>query len=312
MKCMRAIKDRIARPVYQLANHLSRASIQRMINQPGKSSVRDIPARQPSQLGGIPKRQVKAHHSDDSVGLFRHTTSVAQSQRGSQSAVAHQNQQTSKQYVSYNRHQPLLTTDISSSSQRNQQQPSDVAFSKEHQNDAASTNQNNTASLQQLTTDSLRNHIFGLTHRIMVKRLATSPHDPLGINDSAYKNQSVMFSVQYGPFNSNIPIRSMTIGKSRVARDPITMHTSWRSNSDIACVTSIGYPRTRASGESSTTKHRILHASGPHPTPPTDGPNLVGKRVKVRHLSCRVSMMFQVMRANLYNQDLTLNPIDKW
>ncbi|KZV53975.1 hypothetical protein F511_37038 [Dorcoceras hygrometricum] len=36
---------------------------------------------------------------------------------------------------------------------------------------------------------------------------------------------------------------------------------------------SIGYPRTMASGESSTTKHRILHASGPHPTMPPDDPN---------------------------------------
>ncbi|KZV34893.1 protein STICHEL-like [Dorcoceras hygrometricum] len=71
----------------------------------------------------------------------------------------------------------------------------------------------------------------------MVKSLATSPHDPLGITDSACKNQSVMASVRYGPFNSNIPIRSTTIGKSRFARDPITMHISWRSNSDIACVT---------------------------------------------------------------------------
>ncbi|KZV50731.1 hypothetical protein F511_20058 [Dorcoceras hygrometricum] len=74
----------------------------------------------------------------------------------------------------------------------------------------------------------------------MVKRLATSPHDPPGITDSACKNQSVMVSVQYGPFNTNIPIRSTTIGKSRVARDPMTMHTSRRSNSDIACVTSRG------------------------------------------------------------------------
>ncbi|KZV42499.1 hypothetical protein F511_20952 [Dorcoceras hygrometricum] len=48
----------------------------------------------------------------------------------------------------------------------------------------------------------LRNHNFGLTHRTMVKRLATSPHDPLGITDSACKNQ-------------------------------------WRSNSDIACVTRV-------------------------------------------------------------------------
>ncbi|KZV51004.1 hypothetical protein F511_18984 [Dorcoceras hygrometricum] len=83
----------------------------------------------------------------------------------------------------------------------------------------------------------LRNHNFGLAHRIMVKRLATSPHDPLGITDSACKNQLVVVSVQYGPFITYIPIRSTTIGKSRVARDPIAMHTSWRSNNDIASVT---------------------------------------------------------------------------
>ncbi|KZV34384.1 hypothetical protein F511_29499 [Dorcoceras hygrometricum] len=71
----------------------------------------------------------------------------------------------------------------------------------------------------------------------MVKRLETLPHDPIGITDSACKNQLVVVSVQYGPFNTYIPIRSTTIGKSRVARDPITMHTSWRSNSDIASVT---------------------------------------------------------------------------
>ncbi|KZV19941.1 hypothetical protein F511_15248 [Dorcoceras hygrometricum] len=83
----------------------------------------------------------------------------------------------------------------------------------------------------------LRNHNFGLAHRIMLKRLATLPHDPIGITDSACKNQLVVVSVQYGPFNTYIPIRSTTIGKSRVARDPIAMHTSWRSNIDIASVT---------------------------------------------------------------------------
>ncbi|KZV29352.1 hypothetical protein F511_29203 [Dorcoceras hygrometricum] len=118
----------------------------------------------------------------------------------------------------------------------------------------------------------LRNHNFGLAHRIMVKRLETSPHDPLGITDSACKNQLVVVSVQYGPFYTYIPIRSTTIGKSRVARDPIAMHTSWRSNSDIASVTSKGYPRMKASGESSTTKHRLLHASGLHPIPPPNDP----------------------------------------
>ncbi|KZV53971.1 hypothetical protein F511_41200 [Dorcoceras hygrometricum] len=134
----------------------------------------------------------------------------------------------------------------------------------------------------------------------MVKRLATSPHDPLGITDSACKNQLVVVSVQYGPFNTYIPIRSTTIGKSRVAIDPIAMHTSWRSNNNI------GYPRMKASGESSTTKHRLLHASGPHPIPPPNDPKGVGKWVKVRRLSCRVSMTFRVVRTNQYNQDLGL------
>ncbi|KZV20349.1 hypothetical protein F511_41738 [Dorcoceras hygrometricum] len=79
----------------------------------------------------------------------------------------------------------------------------------------------------------LRNHNFGLAQRTMVKSLETSPHDPLGITDSACKNQLVMVSVHYGPYNTYIPIRSTTID-------------------------SIGYPRMKASGESSTTKHRLL------------------------------------------------------
>ncbi|KZV21105.1 Tau class glutathione S-transferase [Dorcoceras hygrometricum] len=73
----------------------------------------------------------------------------------------------------------------------------------------------------------------------MVKRLETSPHDPLGITDSACKNQLVVVSVQYGPFYTYIPIRSTTIGKSRVAKDPKAMHKSWRLNSDIASVTRV-------------------------------------------------------------------------
>ncbi|KZV28490.1 hypothetical protein F511_14112 [Dorcoceras hygrometricum] len=62
---------------------------------------------------------------------------------------------------------------------------------------------------------------------------------PRGITDSACKNQLVVVSVQYGPFNPYIPIRSTTIGKSRVAKDPIAMHTIWRSNSDITSVTRV-------------------------------------------------------------------------
>ncbi|KZV58483.1 scarecrow-like protein 9 [Dorcoceras hygrometricum] len=103
----------------------------------------------------------------------------------------------------------------------------------------------------------------------------------IGITDSACKNQLVVVSVQYGPFNPYIPIRSTTIGKSRVAKDPIAMHTSWRSNNDLA--NSIGYPRMSASGESSTTMHRLLHASGSHPISPPNDP-----------------------KTNQYNQDLGL------
>ncbi|KZV39285.1 hypothetical protein F511_18346 [Dorcoceras hygrometricum] len=107
------------------------------------------------------------------------------------------------------------------------------------------------------------------------------------------QNSGLAHRIMYGPFNPYIPIISTTIGKSRVAKDPIAMRTSWRSNSDIASVTSIGYPRMSASGESSTTMHRLLHASGSHPIPTPYDPKRVGKRVKVRRLSCRVSMTFE-------------------
>ncbi|KZV34386.1 hypothetical protein F511_29883 [Dorcoceras hygrometricum] len=118
----------------------------------------------------------------------------------------------------------------------------------------------------------LRHHNFGLAQRIMVKCLATSRHDPLGITDSACKNQLVVVSAQYCPFNTYIPTRSTTIGKSRVAKDPIAMYTSGQRFIHYYPSDSIGYPRMRASGESSTTKHRLLHASGSHPIPPPNDP----------------------------------------
>ncbi|KZV27812.1 protein trichome birefringence-like 35 [Dorcoceras hygrometricum] len=123
-------------------------------------------------------------------------------------------------------------------------------------------------------------------------QLAVGPQ-PLWLrNHNSIPAQRIMFLQEpvghgwYGPFNPYIPIGSTTIGKSRVAIDPIAMHTSWRSNSDIASVTStlardlhtiipsdsIGYPRMSASGESSTTMHRLLHASGSHPIPTPGDP----------------------------------------
>ncbi|KZV53632.1 flagellar associated protein [Dorcoceras hygrometricum] len=97
---------------------------------------------------------------------------------------------------------------------------------------------------------------------------------------------------RYGPFNPYIPIRSTTIGKSRVAKDPIAMHTSWRSNSDIASVTSIGYPRMSARCESSTTMHRLLHASGSHPIPPPNDPkSIFSKSGEPVQFSCKKILM---------------------
>ncbi|KZV22781.1 hypothetical protein F511_15526 [Dorcoceras hygrometricum] len=89
----------------------------------------------------------------------------------------------------------------------------------------------------------------------------------------------------------------------------VTIHTSSTMARDLYTIIpsdSIGYPCMRARGESSTTKHRLLHASGPHPIPPPNDPKGVGKRVKVRRLSCRVSMKFRVVRTNQNNQDLGL------
>ncbi|KZV23589.1 hypothetical protein F511_18440 [Dorcoceras hygrometricum] len=125
-----------------------------------------------------------------------------------------------------------------------------------------------------LVVDRIGNFYRNLPRRadVIVTTVGARHKCQQGITDSACKNQLVVVSVQYGPFNPYIPIRSTTIGKSRVAKDPIAMHTSWRSNSDIASVTSIGYPRMSASGESSTTMHRLLHASGSHPIPPPDDP----------------------------------------
>ncbi|KZV44759.1 hypothetical protein F511_37457 [Dorcoceras hygrometricum] len=86
MKCMRAIKDRIARPASQLAiisidplYHAQRVSR-------WKSSVRDLqgPSAHHSSVVFRHDKSV-GHHYDDSVGLFRHGKSVGQSQRGSQS-----------------------------------------------------------------------------------------------------------------------------------------------------------------------------------------------------------------------------------
>ncbi|KZV56637.1 hypothetical protein F511_02136 [Dorcoceras hygrometricum] len=304
MKCMRAIKDRIARPVYQLANHLSRASIPHTVYQPGKSSVRDL--QSPSSHHSSVVLQVyvginnkgKAQNREELLPRSRNqrmnnrTRFLENLRTSSNSALLPQfvlqpiTRYQSKKELSRNLVPPKSskteaeidedrrtkcsaavplnqtsgkateTTEFNVSFNLISRNKQTLHYTTEPQNDIVPTNQKRRRSSPPADTKSLskqpaagiqlavgpqqlwlRNHNFGLAQRIMVKLLATSPHDPLGITDSACKNQLVVVSVQYGPFNPYIPIRSTTIGKSRVVRDPTAMHTSWRSNSDIASVT---------------------------------------------------------------------------
>ncbi|KZV48432.1 pentatricopeptide repeat-containing protein [Dorcoceras hygrometricum] len=77
------------------------------------------------------------------------------------------------------------------------------------------------------------------------------------------------------PQCSNIPIESTTIGKSSVARDSIAMHTSWRSNSDIACVTR-SYNNKAAAAKSSILSKK-LHGNSAEATT-ISNPNLSKNR----------------------------------
>ncbi|KZV49306.1 serine carboxypeptidase-like 17 [Dorcoceras hygrometricum] len=86
MKCMRAIKDRITIPVYQLEIISIEPLYHAQQVSRWKSSVRDLqdPSTHHSSVVFRHDKLV-GHHSNDSVGLFRHDKSVGQSQRGSQS-----------------------------------------------------------------------------------------------------------------------------------------------------------------------------------------------------------------------------------
>ncbi|KZV35666.1 ubiquitin-specific protease [Dorcoceras hygrometricum] len=71
MKCMRAIKGRIARPVNQLENHLNRDSIPRTVYQPGKSSVRDLQSPLAHHSSVVFRHnQSVGHHSDDRLDFL--------------------------------------------------------------------------------------------------------------------------------------------------------------------------------------------------------------------------------------------------
>ncbi|KZV32479.1 hypothetical protein F511_27226 [Dorcoceras hygrometricum] len=83
----------------------------------------------------------ETHKESSATKIAPNNGGERQQSMGKELRCCTQNHQTTKQKESYNR--------TSFSSQRNQLQPSEVAFTKEHQNDAASTHRNDAAALQQ-------------------------------------------------------------------------------------------------------------------------------------------------------------------
>ncbi|KZV36294.1 hypothetical protein F511_18709 [Dorcoceras hygrometricum] len=82
----------------------------------------------------------------------------------------------------------------------------------------------------------LRNHNSGPTQRIMVKRLATSPHDPLGITDSAGKNQSVVLVVASAEDKEQEnDIRTVTEDDQQQLRNLVIV-IYFRSGGSISCL----------------------------------------------------------------------------
>ncbi|KZV22047.1 putative receptor-like protein kinase [Dorcoceras hygrometricum] len=157
MKCMRAIKDRIARPVYQLAI-ISISLYTRTVYQSGKSSVRDI--QSPSAHHSSVVLQVyvginnkgKAQNREELLPRSSKLTDEQPDQISQESSNEQQLCASSSSRSTASNKKPAFAHN------RNLQQPSGVAFAKEYQNDTASTNQNDAASLKQLATDPFRNN----------------------------------------------------------------------------------------------------------------------------------------------------------
>ncbi|KZV19744.1 receptor-like protein kinase [Dorcoceras hygrometricum] len=169
MKCMRAIKDRIARPVYQLANHLSQplyphgVSTGEIIGTTHQSASHNVAFNQVLQVYVGIKNKGKAQNREELLPRSLQPTNEQPDQISQESSKEQQLWVSSSIHSTASNKKPAVALN------KNQQQPTDVAFAKEHQNDAASTNQNDAAStnqndaastnqndaiaLQQLTTD---------------------------------------------------------------------------------------------------------------------------------------------------------------
>ncbi|KZV43978.1 ethylene-responsive transcription factor 1B-like [Dorcoceras hygrometricum] len=158
MKCMRAIKDRIARPVYQLANHLSHplyphgVSTGEIIGTTHQSTSHNVAFNQVLQVYEGINNKGKAQNREELLPRSSKPTNEQLDQISQESLNEQQLYASSSIGSTASNKKPAVALN------KNQQQPTDVAFAKEHQNDAASTNQNDVIALQHLTTDFFPNN----------------------------------------------------------------------------------------------------------------------------------------------------------
>ncbi|KZV26447.1 hypothetical protein F511_37178 [Dorcoceras hygrometricum] len=190
-ECMRAIKDRIARPVYQLAIISIETLYHAQQVSRWKSSVHDLqdPSAHHSLVVFRHDKSVD-HHSDDSVGLFRHDqlkglgkanpaspkssktgVGIGRNLKKKRSGEQYQTRVStekkirnigSKIFLSVDQHfyiynpqiqQLLLATKPVDVNSRELSTETVVAFSKNIQNDTVPTNSNDAVAVHQLTTD---------------------------------------------------------------------------------------------------------------------------------------------------------------
>ncbi|KZV29307.1 WD repeat-containing protein 44-like [Dorcoceras hygrometricum] len=121
-----------------------------------------------------------------------------------------------------------------------------------HQNDIVPTNSNDVAALHQLTTD-----ISCEEAKICIG------YPPMRASGESSTTKHRLLHA-----SGSQPIPPPNDPKTNQYNQDLGLIHSTNGNH----LDSIGYPPMRASGESSTTKHRLLHASGSQPIPPPNDP----------------------------------------
>ncbi|KZV53108.1 putative folate-biopterin transporter 7 [Dorcoceras hygrometricum] len=359
MKCMRAIKDWIARPVYQLANHLSQplyphgvstgeiigtthhsashnVAFNQVINQSVNNSrysqgtAQPIEASQPSPATAI------TVESPWNLNLYQYLSTLKRGLNLARNHLPKSAQHPKNALPDFSRNlrtpaasrsipQVVLQSLMDSSTVRSSRQQSQLNTMSANKNDIA-------PDTNLLSTDiTMRYHSETTTHNPSrysnYLKCATTgfterqrfyfkmPWNQISPKFEIPKSENYKFEV-LNPHSFGWNCGSVQLDLIEHAGHLGLLDSNGTGETadeffptcdedlsapaaavPMATLTSLlmhRYPSRSTSGESSTTKHRLLHASGPHLIPSSYDPNGVGKRVKVRHLSFRVSMTFRI------------------